>query len=176
MLKSINYCLRRKIFGKMLTKKIEVDDGQFLDNVSISKAEIEREKMILYFLIKKYDDIGNKIISKIQLDDFKIEKYKNIYNKILEITNTGNNIYNSLTNIEDIDFQANLSEIILSEYEINSVDKFISDIINNYEKNKLNFRKIDILKKLETSDLSKDEIAKLEKELSNIIVKLAKMR
>lgn len=176
MLKSINYCLRRKIFGKMLTKKIEVDDGQFLDNVSISKAEIEREKMILYFLIKKYDDIGDKIISKIQLDDFKIEKYKNIYNKILEITNTGNNIYNSLTNIEDIDFQANLSEIILSEYEINSVDKFISDIINNYEKNKLNFRKIDILKKLETSDLSKDEIAKLEKELSNIIVKLAKMR
>ncbi len=160
----------------MLTKKIEVDDGQFLDNVSISKAEIEREKMILYFLIKKYDDIGDKIISKIQLDDFKIEKYKNIYNKILEITNTGNNIYNSLTNIEDIDFQANLSEIILSEYEINSVDKFISDIINNYEKNKLNFRKIDILKKLETSDLSKDEIAKLEKELSNIIVKLAKMR
>ena len=143
----------------------------------INKAEIEREKMILYFLIEKYDEIGDKIVSKILAEDFKVEKYKKIYNKILEIANNGNNsIYKELSNLEDEDFQSVLSEIMFSEYEISSVDKFVEEIINNYEKNKLISRKQEILKEIKNENISKEETSKLENELNEIITKLAKIR
>ena len=143
----------------------------------INKAEIEREKMILYFLIEKYDEIGDKIVSKILAEDFKVEKYKKIYNKILEIANNGNNsIYKELSNLEDEDFQSVLSEIMFSEYEISSVDKFVEEIINNYEKNKLISRKQEILKEIKIENISKEETSKLENELNEIITKLAKIR
>ena len=32
--------------------------------------------------LKNYDEIGEKIISKVKSEDFKVEKYKVIYNKI----------------------------------------------------------------------------------------------
>ncbi len=160
---------------KLLSQKVKVVENTE-ENSDISRAEIEREKMILYFAIKKYDEIGKKIVSKVSLDDFKVEKYKNIYNKILETANNGNNIYNSLTNIENAEFQGVISEIMFSEYEIDSVEKFSEDIINNYEKNKLTFRKTEILNQLGNPNLSKEDSAKLEEELNNIVLKLAKMR
>lgn len=142
----------------------------------VSDVEVEREKMILYFLIKKYDEIGKKIISKIKIEDIKVEKYKNIYNKILEIKNNGNNIYVGLMNVEDQEFQSSLSEILFSEYKINSVEKFTEDIIKNYEKDKLNSRKNDILKLLNEKNLQKEEIISLENELNDIIKELAKVK
>lgn len=142
----------------------------------ISNVEIEREKMILYFLIKNYEEIGEKIISKVKIEDFKVEKYKNIYNKILELKNNGNNIYNELTNIENQEFQSSLGEILFSEYEINSVEKFTEDIINNYEKSKLNSRKSEILKLLGDTSLSKEEMINLENELNDVIKELAKVK
>lgn len=142
----------------------------------VSNVEVEREKMILYFLIKNYDEIGEKIISKVKIEDFKVEKYKNIYNKILELKNNGNNIYSELTNIEDEKFQASLSEVLFSEYELNSVEKFTEEIINNYEKNKLNSRKDEILKLMSNKSLEKEEMISLEKELNDIIKELAKVK
>lgn len=142
----------------------------------ISEVEVEREKMILYFLIKNYDEVGEKLIPKIEIEDFKVEKYKTIYNKILELKNSGNNIYNGLTNIEDEEFQANLGEILFSEYELNSVEKFTEDIVKNYEKNKLNLRKNEILKLLNDKSLEKEEVIRLEEELNEIIKELAKVK
>jgi len=146
------------------------------EEIEISNVEIEREKMILYFLIQNYDEVGEKIISKVKAEDFNVEKYKSIYNKILELKNNGNNIYNQLTNIEEEEFQACLSEVLFSEYKISSVEKFTEDIINNYEKNKLNSRKSEILKLLENKELEKEEISSLEKELNTIIIELAKVK
>ena len=144
---------------------------------NVSRAEMEREKMILYFLIKDYEELGEKIISKVLIDDFKVEKYKNIYNKILEIINNGNNnIYNTLINIEDTEFQADFSEVMFSEYKISSPEKFTEDIINNYEKNKLNFRKNEILKMINDKNLAQEEYARLVQELNDILIELAKMR
>ena len=101
----------------------------------------------------------------------------NIYNKVLEIANNGNNsIYKELSNLEDEDFQSVLSEIMFSEYEISSVDKFVEEIINNYEKNKLISRKQEILKEIKIENISKEETSKLENELNEIITKLAKIR
>ncbi len=129
-------------------------------------------------MIKNYDEIGDKIISKINIEDLKVEKYKKIYNKILEIVNNGNNtnIYKEVTNIEDEEFQSVLSEILFSEYEINSVEKFADEIINNYEKNKLNDRKLEILEEIKIENLDNDKKTKLENELNEIIIKLAKIK
>lgn len=160
---------------KTLTRQMPLKQ-QKETNLDINKVEIEREKMILYFLIKNYEEIGEKIVSKVKVEDFKVEKYKNIYNKILEIIKNGNNnIYNILTNIEDSNFQADFSEIMFSEYEIN-VQKFTEDIINNYERTKLSFRKNEILKLVSDKNLAPEESAKLIKELNELLIELAKMK
>ena len=159
---------------KLLNKSLPTKKNDLL--YEIPSVEIEREKMILYFLIKNYNEVEEKIISKIKMEDFKVEKYKNIYEKILELKNNSDDIYNRLVNIEDEEFQSSLSEILFSEYEINSVEKFTEDIINNYEKNKLNYRKNEILKLLNEKTLQNEEIISLENELNNIIKELAKVK
>ena len=70
-----------------------------------------------------------------------------------------------------------LSGIMATDFEITEVTKCIDDIIINYEKEKLITRRNDIIKKLEDTDkLTQDEIASLEKELSDSIIKLARMK
>jgi len=179
---------KEAIFGEVnkLLYKSKQDTNQLLSRPlpnqekkevpEVSSVEIEREKMILYFLIKNYDEVGEKLIPKIVIEDFKVEKYKNIYNKILELKNNGNNIYNGLTNVEDEEFQATMSEILFSEYELNSVEKFTEDIVKNYEKNKLNSRKNEILELLNDKSLEKEEVIRLEEELNKIIKELAKVK
>ena len=158
----------------MLTRPVPTRNSK--EKVELSNVEIEREKMILYFLIKNYDEIGEKLVSKVKIEDFRIEKYKKIYNKILELKNNGNNIYNGLTNTEDEEFQASLSEILFSEYEINSVEKFTEEIISNYDKNKLNARKDEILALLNDKNIDKEKMISLEEELNDIIKELAKAK
>ena len=64
-----------------------------------------------------------------------------------------------------------------TDFEITEVTKCIDDIIINYEKEKLITRRNDIIKKLEDTDkLTQDEIAGLERELSDSIIKLARMK
>lgn len=61
------------------------------------------------------------------------------------------------------------------DYEIDDVEKAIDDIIQSYEKEKLNERKFQILELLET-DIEISEKKELETELSNIIIRLAKIK
>ena len=61
-------------------------------------------------------------------------------------------------------------------YEINSEEKCIEDIINNYIKERLNVKKAEIINSINNENLSKDKMKELEEELSLIIIKLAKMK
>ena len=63
----------------------------------------------------------------------------------------------------------------LDDYEIDDIEKAIDDIMQSYEKDKLNERKIQIIGLLETN-LEDDKKKELEKELSNIIIRLAKIK
>ena len=82
-----------------------------------------------------------------------------------------------ISNIEDTDIQSHVSEILVTDYEINSVSKCIEDVVNIYNKERLTNRKLEIIKLLEnSSSISNDEIAKLEQELNNIIIELAKRK
>ena len=134
--------------------------------------------MILYLLINNYDESFEKIKSVISENDFKVELNKKIFKTIMEIKD-GNKeqILSAISNIEDQDIQAHISEIMVTDYEITSVEKCIEDIIIIYNKERLNNRKMDIIKQLDNAkNLSAEEIAKLEKELNNIIIELAKKK
>ena len=66
---------------------------------------------------------------------------------------------------------------MVTDYQITSIDKALEDIINIYSKEKLNKKKNEIIKKLENSrEYSQEEIKSLEKELSKVIVELAKRK
>lgn len=144
----------------------------------VNETIVKREKMILYLLINNYDESFEKIKSVISENDFKVELNKKIFKTIMEIKD-GNKeqILSAISNIEDQDIQAHISEIMVTDYEITSVEKCIEDIIIIYNKERLNNRKMDIIKKLDNAkNLSAEEIAKLEKELNNIIIELAKKK
>ena len=144
----------------------------------VNETIVKREKMILYLLINNYDESFEKIKSVISENDFKVELNKKIFKTIMEIKD-GNKeqILSAISNIEDQDIQAHIREIMVTDYEITSVEKCIEDIIIIYNKERLNNRKMDIIKQLDNAkNLSAEEIAKLEKELNNIIIELAKKK
>ena len=62
------------------------------------------------------------------------------------------------------------------DYEISDIDKCIEDIINSYNKERLSVRKNEILIELENEKHTKEEKVEFEKELSTIILQLAKMK
>ena len=65
--------------------------------------------------------------------------------------------------------------VMATDYEIEDTEKAIDDILQKYERERLDFRKQEILKQL---DLEQDGEKKkqLGKELSNIIIALAKIK
>ena len=81
-----------------------------------------------------------------------------------------------IANIEKEELQRHVSELMVSDYEITSVQKCIDDLLLTYNKDRLNTRKLEIIKALENKDLTKEEIASLEQELSIIIVELARRK
>ena len=66
--------------------------------------------------------------------------------------------------------------LMADDYEITDVNKCIDDIINSYNKDRLINRRNEILQLIDNEKLTKEEIATLETELSNIIIKLAKIK
>ncbi len=143
----------------------------------VSEAVIKRENMILYLLINHYEESIVDITSNIVKEDFRLEINQKIFDIITESKeNDKDKILQVLSNIEDSMLQSQISEIMLSDYGINSVQKCIEDIIITYTKERLNNRKFDIIKELESGNLSKEEASMLEIELNNIIIELAKIK
>lgn len=146
--------------------------------IEISPAIIKRENMILYLLINHFRESYEAIVTNITLDDFKLEANRFIFEKILESpAEESEKILQTIANIEDTEIQSHVSEILVTDYEISSIEKCIEDVVNIYNKERLTNRKLEIVKELEdVSNLTKDEIAKLEQELSEIIIELAKRK
>ena len=144
--------------------------------VEISPAVIKRENMIIYLLINHFTEAYEKIVTNITIDDLKLEENKKIFKEILESpAEDSEKILQTIANIEDQNIQSHVSEILVTDYEINSVEKCIEDVINIYNKERLTNKKVQIVKSLEnSSNLSKEEISKLEQELNDIIIELAK--
>ena len=144
----------------------------------ISDAILKREKMVLYLLINYFDDTYYKIKNEIKQEDFLDELNKTIYAKIIESDESDKDkILSIISNIEDVNIQSHISEIMVTDYQITSVDKALDDVIAIYSKERLNKKKNEIIKKLENPQgFSKEEISNLEKELSTTIIELAKRK
>ena len=123
--------------------------------------------------IKAYEKIKNTIT----IEDFKYEKNKEILKKMyceLEKGNSNiNSVLDTVTNEEEL---THITKIMADDYNIQDIEKAIIDLVNIYEKEKMINRRNTILSNLEDSSLSQEERASLERELSSIIIKLAKFK
>ena len=157
--------------NKNVPKKVETN------LTPADEAAVKRENLIIYLLVNNPKESFVKLISNIGLEDFKNEYNKIIYEKIKDLDDvTESKIMKTIANIEDENLQRHVSELMVSDYEISSVQKCIDDLLLTYNKDRLNIRKLEIIKALERKDLSKEEIASLEQELSTIIVELARRK
>ncbi len=170
----VNKVSYNNVGENMLTKPIKREAKV----VEISPSVIKRENMIIYLLINHFKEAYEPIVTNITLEDFKLEENKTIFQKILESpAEDSEKILQMISNIENQDIQSHVSEILVTDYEISSVEKCIEDVVNIYTKERLSDRKLEIVKSLENSaSLSKEEIANLEQELSEIIIELAKKK
>ena len=134
--------------------------------------------MIIYLLINHFRESFEQIVTHITLDDFKLEENKIIFEKILESTEEeSEKILQLIANIEDQSIQSHVSEILVTDYEISSVEKCIEDVVTIYNKDRLSNRKLEIIRMLDNSSAyTKEEVAKLERELNEVIIELAKKK
>lgn len=137
----------------------------------------KRENMVLYLLINYPEKTKEIIKSNINIADLQIEENKIIFEKIMvSEENNSEKITQLIANIENEKIQEHISEIMVTDYEITSVQKCIEDVIFIYNKERLQNRKVQIIKELENPNLTKEQIADLEMELNDIIVKVAKIK
>lgn len=166
--------------NKLLEKKNTVVKPKIIDedDEKISSSIIKRENLVIYLLINYPNDAFQQIRNNISFDDIKSEKNKKIIHNLYEELEKGNNNVTTILDVFKEDEIINhLSGIMATDFEITEVKKCIDDVITSYEKDKLIIKRNNIIKQLEnTNELTKDEIANLEKELSGLIIKLAKMK
>ena len=166
----VNKVAYKDVNEKVLVKPVVKE----IKHPEISQAVIRRENMIIFLLINYFRESYEKIVTNITIDDIKLDENKKIFEKILESTEEDSEkILQMISNIEDEDIQSHVSEILVTDYEISSVEKCLDDVINVYSKERLLNEKMEIIKALDTPDLTKEEMAKLEQKLNDVIVRLA---
>lgn len=167
---------------KYLNKKDEKENKQIIkptikkQEKNIDELSIKRENVIIYLLINGDEIEKNKIKDNIGVDDLKYSLNKQIIEKIYKYIESGKEINNIIDTIEDEQLIGHLSSIMADDYEISDIDKCIEDIINSYNKERMITRRNEILLEIENINHTKEEIGNLEKELSQIILQLAKMK
>ena len=146
------------------------------NNQKVDEAIIKREKMVIYILINYPDVSFNSIKDIITVDNIKNDINKTIIQKIYEQYSKGNTS-NIINLFEDQDVVNYLSGIMADDFGIQDINKCIEDLINIYNKERLIDTRNSIIKKLEdTSNMTQEEIKTLERNLNDVILKLAKVK
>ncbi len=173
-------------------KRLEKDTSSLRTNTTVTNTmpkELEkidektkkRESLVIYLLVNYPEKSYERLKNIFENDLIKVDTNKQIINKLNEEYEKGNiNIENILDffveNQETVNY---LSGIMSSDFEITDVDKCIDDILVTYRKELLIKQRNEVLAKIENSksqNLTKEEVASLEEQLNNIIIKLAKMK
>ena len=152
---------------KQISKKSKVDD-----------SIIKKENVVIYLLLNYPEKVTERIRSNLFESDFKYDINKKIINKLYELIDNKEKISSEVLNYftDDDEITSHITMLMADDYEIGDVDKCIDDIINSYNKDRLIDRRNDIIQSLENDELTKEEKASLEKELSSIVMKLARMK
>ena len=160
--------------GQILEKSKTTPRLKRKEEKTIPENIEKRENTILSILINKPESY--EIISKkIKPEDFKYQLNKVIANKLYEELEKGNSNINGILDTFEEDERNHATMIMAYDLEIDNLEKAINDILNSYLKEKLDNRKLEIIEELE-QDLDDDSKKSLEKELSNIIIELAKIK
>ena len=160
---------------KILDKEKAVIKHQKVEKTEVSELVKKRENTVLALLLMGDLNVFKIIKQNITIEDFKDNLNKQIATKLYEELEKGNSNINSiLDNLSDEE-QNHITAILADDYEINNIEKAIDDIMQSYEKDKLNERKFQILEMLETP-IEENQKKELEKELSEIIIHLAKIK
>ena len=166
--------------NKLHERKVKTTVKPQIEETSenVDESTLKRENLIIYLLINYPELAYSKIKENIEIDSIKSSVNKEILKKLYEELEKGNSNTESILDIfEDDKIVSHLSGIMATDFEITEVSKCIDDVIYAYEKDKLTNRKNQIIKQLEnTAGLTKDEVANLERNLSEIIIKLARMK
>ena len=157
---------------KILEKAKPVVVHKKEETKEISEAIKKRENTIM---LTGDLSIFEIIKQNIKPEDFQDEINKEIAKKLYEEFEKGNSNINGIIDNLEQEQQNQITMIMAEDYEIEDLEKAIDDIIQAYKRDKLNNRKLEILELLDqTSD--NEENKKLEKELSNIIITLARIK
>ena len=160
---------------KILEKSKPIITHKKPERKEISPTVKKRENTIISILLTGDLSIFQIIKQNIKPEDFQDEINANIAKKLYEELEKGNSNINGIIDELEQEEQNQITMIMADDYEITDLEKAIDDLIQIYQKERLNNRKFQILELLETT---RDEIQKkeLEKELSDTIIKLSKIK
>ena len=154
---------------KVIVKKQEVQEHRQ------TEESIKKENLVLALLINFGKEVYDQIKLEISPEDFKLEQNKKIAKKMYEEFENGkSNIENLETMFSEEDVINQVAGIMAEELEIENKQKCINDCLNSYRKDRLTSRRNEIVKMLENIEMESSKAKELEKELSSIIVNLAK--
>lgn len=142
----------------------------------INSATERREKILIWLLVNNPMETYSVIRKQILPEDVKNERNKKIVTKLYEEYENGNSNINGILDSlgeEEINY---VTGIATENFEITDVNKGILDILLAYEKEKLITEKENIIKKIESEEITSEENAELEAKLSQIIIRLAKLK
>ena len=152
-------------------------DTKTKNEIKIDETILKKESMLIYMLINYPKESYQKLKDVVTVDLIKSEENRLIIKKLYEELEKGNSNTNIIDYFDDTKIINRLSGIMATDFEIADVNKGIEDLMNNYTKEKLVSRRNEIINELDnTKEKTKEEVASLEKELNDIILKLAKVK
>lgn len=160
---------------KILEKAKPVITHKKVETKEVSQAIKRRENTIISILLSGDLSIFEIIKQNIKPEDFQDEINHEIAKKLYEEFEKGNSNINGIIDTLEQEQQNQITMIMAEDYEIENLEKAIDDIIQAYKRDKLNNRKLEILELLEQTS-NNEEKKELEKELSNIIITLARIK
>ena len=145
------------------------------NNNKIDEDLKRREDTIIALLLDANTNVFKKIKEHIKPEEFKDETNRKIAEQLyIELDKSESNI-NKLIDSFDEETQNHITMVMATDYEIENIDKAVDDILSKYDREKLDNRKQEILIQLETEQ-NDEKKKQLGKELSNIIISLAKIK
>lgn len=157
------------------SKKIEEKHIEKQEKTIIEEDLERRENTIIAILLDNNKKIFEEIKEQIKPEDFKNEINRKIAKQLYDELEKEDSNINKLIDTFDEETQSHITMLMATDYEIENIDKAVEDILIKYEKERLDNRKKEILKQLEIEQ-DQEKKMKLGKELSNIIITLAKIR
>ena len=161
---------------KLLETKRIAKTEEETKKVEINPALERREKILIWLLVNYPIETYSVIHNQILPEDVKIERNKKIVTKLYEEYQNGNSNINGILDTMEEQEISYITGIAAENFEITDVNKGILDILLAYEREKLTIQKENIIKRLDSNEASPEESAELEAKLSQIIIRLAKLK